>query len=69
MPDDPTVEAARASVESTLAEGQSLTQGDMSVAKAPLRDAHAILVEEEARAGRRSGRRPLFRGINISGVQ
>jgi hypothetical protein len=34
-----------------------------------LRDAHAVLVEEDTRRAARSGRRPMFRGINMSGVR
>ncbi len=60
---------AQESVEATLEGGQSVSQGDMSVSKASLKSAHDIMVEEDDRAARRSGRRPLFRGINISGVQ
>ena len=59
---------AEASIESILDGGQSITQGDMQVSRASLRDAHAIVKEEEDRLARTSGRRPLFRGINISGI-
>jgi hypothetical protein len=60
---------AKESIESTLEGGQSISQGDMSVSKASLRDAHAVLVEEDTRRAARSGRRPMFRGINMSGVR
>ena len=59
---------AEASIESILEGGQSITQGDMQVSRASLRDAHAIVKDEEDRLARTSGRRPLFRGINISGI-
>lgn len=59
---------AAESIESTLEGGESVSQGEMSVRKASIRDAHAVMVYEEERSSRRSGRRPLFRGINLSGV-
>ena len=69
MPDETIKEKAEASVEAVLDEGQSVTQGDMSVSRANLRDAHAILTMEDDRTARRTGRRPLFRNIDISGVR
>ena len=60
--------AAAAAVESVLTGGQSVTQGDMSVSKASLRDAHAVLMHEEQRQSRKTGRRPLFRGMNLGGI-
>ena len=59
---------AQASVEATLSGGQSVSQGDMSVSQANLRDAHEILKEEENKEASRNGRRPLFRNVNMSGV-
>jgi hypothetical protein len=62
-------EKAQASVETTLSGGQSATVDGMSQTQASLRDAHAIMVSEEQRLAGKSGRRPLFRGINLSGVE
>jgi hypothetical protein len=69
MATETTSDKAEASVNAVLDGGQSVTQGDMSVSKAALRDAHAILKDEQDRTAQRSGRRPLFRGINLSGVE
>ena len=70
MAEDKTIqEQAQESVESTLASGQSVSVDGMSVSKASLKDAHSIMVHEDDRQARRSGRRPLFRGLNISGVR
>jgi hypothetical protein len=60
--------AAKASVAATLSQGQSSTIADVSVSNANLADAQAIIAEEENRTARKSGRRPLFRSINISEV-
>jgi hypothetical protein len=59
---------AKESVEQTLQSGERVQQGDMSVSRVPLRDAHSILEREDDRQARRKGRRPLFRGLNLSGV-
>ncbi len=61
-------ELAEESVESTLSAGQSISQGDMSVSKANLAQAHEIMTQEEDRAARKSGRRPFLRNIDISRV-
>jgi hypothetical protein len=68
MTEDIRTKAAQ-SVEATLEGGQSVSQGDMQVSKASLKDAHAIMVHEDVRTAGRTGRRPLFRGINMSGVR
>jgi len=60
---------AQGSVEDTLANGQSVSVENMSKSNASLREAHAIMVHEDDRAARKTGRRPLFRGINLSGVR
>lgn len=62
-------DAAKESVDKTLESGQTVTQGDMSVTRANLATAHKILKDEDDRKARRSGRRPLFRSFNLSGVQ
>lgn len=59
---------AEASVQATLEGGQSISQGDMSVSQARLRDAHEILKEEENKEAVRNGRRPLFRNVDMSRV-
>lgn len=59
---------AQTAIERTLDGGQSITQGDMQVSQASLASAHAVLVHEEQRLAKKSGRRPLFRGINLSGM-
>lgn len=69
MSDKSIQDHAEDSIGETLSSGQSVSQGDMSVNRAPLRDALNILREEENRAARKKGRRPLFRGINMGGIQ
>lgn len=59
---------AKSAIESVLDGGQSITQGDLQVSRASIAATHAILVHEEQRAAAKSGRRPLFRGFNISGI-
>jgi hypothetical protein len=63
-----TQEKAAAAVDSALAEGQSASQGDISHSKTPASSAYSILQQERERAAAVSGRRPLFRGINLSGM-
>ena len=60
--------AAEAAAEQILKGGQSVSQGDMSVAQAPLPAIKAIIDHEEDKAARKTGLRPLFRNINIGGV-
>lgn len=69
MADETIAEIAQASVEKTLTSGQSFTVDGMSKSRAALRDAHFVLTEEEKRTATRAGRRPLFRGLNLSGVE
>ena len=69
MSEESIKDQAEDSIGETLSSGQSVSQGDMSVNRAPLRDALNILREEENRAARKKGRRPLFRGINMGGIQ
>ena len=69
MSEESIKDQAEDSIGETLSSGQSVSQGDMSVNRAPLRDALNILREEENRAARKKGRRPLFRGINLGGIQ
>lgn len=61
--------AAEAAVESILSGGQQVSQGDMSVSQAPLSAVKSLLDHEEDKAARKAGLRPLFRNINLSGVQ
>lgn len=68
MSDSTICTAAKASVAATLAQGQSSTIGDMSITNANLRDAQSIIAEEENKTARKSGRRPLFRSLDLSGV-
>jgi hypothetical protein len=68
MPESDLETKAKDAIESILEGGQSVTQGDLQVSKASLAATHAILVHEEQRQASKSGRRPLFRGINISGI-
>lgn len=60
--------AAEAAAEQILKGGQSVSQGDMSVAQAPLSAIKAIIDHEEDKAARNTGLRPLFRNINLGGV-
>jgi hypothetical protein len=64
MPDD-TATKAEASLQSALDSGQSISEGNLSVQKTPARDAYDILRMESDRAAQKTGRRPLFRGINM----
>jgi len=48
--------------------GQTMSDGTMSASLANLRDAHAVLTDEQNKTARKSGRRPLFRALNLSGV-
>jgi len=59
---------AESAVNKVLDVGQTMSDGTMSASLANLRDAHAVLTDEQNRAARKRGRRPLFRGINLSGV-
>jgi hypothetical protein len=61
-------EQAADAVEDVLDSGESVTAGAISVRKASLKDAYAVMTAEDDRQSRRNGRRPLFRGINLSGV-
>lgn len=60
---------ANTAIESTLDSGQSIAQGDMQVSKANLRDAYQVLKDQEDRNAQKAGRRPLFRNINMNGMQ
>jgi len=68
MDKEPIKAAAEAAAEQILKGGQSVSQGDMSVAQAPLSAIKAILDHEEGKAARKAGLRPLFRNIDIGGV-
>jgi hypothetical protein len=68
MTDESVRDAAEVAVEKILEQGQSISQGDMQVSRASLRDAHAIMRDEDDRTAQKSGRRPLFRNLNISTV-
>ena len=62
-------ELADQAIEQVLNSGQSVSIDGMAVSKANLRDAVYIRDKERQQAAIRSGARPLFRGINLSGVQ
>lgn len=61
-----TATVASAAVDSALSKGQSSSIGDISHSKTPASSAYSILEKERDRAAQVSGRRPLFRGINLS---
>lgn len=65
-PASTTEDIASAAVESALTEGQSSSIGDISHSKTPASSAYSILEKERDRAAQLSGRRPLFRGFNLS---
>ena len=69
MADETIKEIAEQSVKDTLEAGQSIQQGDMNTSRASLKDAHAVAIDEEGRSARKTGRRPLFRNLNISGME
>lgn len=61
--------AAQDAMTDALANGQSANIGDgVNVQKVPAREAYDILQQERDRQARLTGRRPLFRGINLSGM-
>jgi len=61
--------AADAALTDALANGQTANIGDgLNISKVPARDAYEILRQEQERRARVGGRRPLFRGINLSGM-
>ena len=62
----PTEIAASAAVDNALTNGQSEQIGDISQSKTPALSAYQILEKERARKADALGRRPLFRGINLS---
>lgn len=62
-------ELADQAIEQVLGSGQSVSIDGVTVSKASLRDAIYVRNQERQEAARRSGMRPLFRGINMSGVQ
>ena len=68
MPETTVKEQAEQAVKDVLSGAQSSTMGDMSASQASLKVAHNISVFEDDRTARRTGRRPLFRGINLAGV-
>lgn len=68
MSDSTICTAAKTSVAATLAQGQSSSIGEVSLTNANLADAQAIIESEENRTARKSGRRPLFRSLNLSEV-
>jgi len=68
MADETISDKAKTAVEKTLDSGQSFTLGDMSVSQPAVAASHDVYKDELDRAARKSGRRPLFRGINLSGV-
>ena len=68
MPDETTADKAKASVDATLEQGVSITEGNLSVSRVNPRDAYAIAESEEKKEIERAGRRPLFRGINMAGM-
>lgn len=61
-----TATAAVTAVEDILANGQSSTIGDISVSKTAVSAAYDILKQERDESARKDGRRPLFRGFNLS---
>lgn len=61
--------AADSALTDALANGQAANIGDgLNIQKVPARDAYDILRQEQERRARSAGRRPLFRGINMSGM-
>ena len=55
-------------IKDVLDSGESVTAGAISVRKASLKDAYAVMTAEDNRLARRAGRRPLFRAVDMSGV-
>ena len=68
MDKEPIKEAAEAAAAQILQGGQSASPVDMSVPQAPLAAVKAIIDQEEDKAARKAGLRPLFRNINLGGV-
>lgn len=61
-------QAERAILEA-LDGGQSATIDGLSVSRVPLRDAMAVADRARKLEDMQAGRRPLFRGISLSGVR
>jgi hypothetical protein len=69
MAEETIAEIAAEAVEATLGEGQSVAMDGMSKTRANLRDAYEVMTAEASRTAARTGRRPLFRSINLSVVE
>ena len=63
-----TATAAATAVADVLANGQSQTIGEISITKAQASAAYDILQKEREDSARKAGRRPLFRGFNLSTI-
>jgi len=59
---------AKESINEAFESGQSVSVEGMSRSAVSVKDAHQILVHEESRTAAKTGRRPLFRGINLGGA-
>jgi hypothetical protein len=51
-----------------LTGGQEKSIGDVSIRRVDAMDAYEIMERERSHAARRSGKRPLFRGVNLGGL-
>lgn len=68
MPDQTTAEKAKASLDASLDQGASISEGNLSVSRVNARDAYEIAKASKDEAAQKKGRRPLFRGINMGGM-
>lgn len=68
MSETTTKEKAEAALDSALESGVAISEGNLSVTRAGVNDAIRAIDHEEKKAAERTGRRPLFRGINLGGM-
>jgi hypothetical protein len=59
---------AEDSLRGTLERGQEKSIGDVSIQRADAKDAYDIMQAERSHAARRSGKRPMFIGIDLGSL-
>lgn len=60
---------AEDSLRKTLETGQEKSIGDVTIERTDAKDTHDIMQAERNQQGRRTGKRPYFRGINLGNLQ
>jgi hypothetical protein len=59
---------AEAALAAALIGGQEKSIGDVLIRRVDAMDAYEIMERERSHAARRSGKRPLFRGVNLGNL-